>query len=90
MQINDLEEHLNTDYLTDQFVLIKKNLKNNNIKQRDEWINILTEAGTLKEKLKLINVIELSNEEGQVMTPEEYEKNEKDILMSLAYFKREN
>lgn len=42
------------------------------------------------EKLKLINVIELSNEEGQVMTPEEYEKNEKDILMSLAYFKREN
>ncbi len=54
--INDLEEHLNTNYLNDQFVLIKKNLKNNNIKQRDEWIKILTEAGTLKEKLKLINI----------------------------------
>ena len=42
------------------------------------------------EKLKSINVIELTNEEGKVMSSDEYKENEMDILMSLAYFKREN
>ena len=42
------------------------------------------------EKLNAINVIELTNEEGKVMSSDEYKENESDILMSLAYFKREN
>ena len=43
-----------------------------------------------EEKLNSINVIELTNEEGKVMSAEEYKENEPDILLSLAYFKREN
>lgn len=54
--VDDLEKHLKRDYLNTQFLLIKKNLKNNNIPQRDEWIKILLEAGTLQEKLKIINI----------------------------------
>lgn len=42
------------------------------------------------EKLKTINVIELTNEEGEVMSSDEYKENEIEILMSLAYFRREN
>lgn len=54
--VDDLEKHLKRDYLNAQFLLIKKNLKNNNIPQREEWIKILSEAGTLQEKLKIINI----------------------------------
>lgn len=36
--MKDLNEHINTDYLNDQFVIIKKNLDNNSIPGREEWI----------------------------------------------------
>lgn len=54
--INDLDKHLKTDYLNDQFLLIKKNLKNNSIPQREEWIKKLSTCRQLKEKLKIINI----------------------------------
>lgn len=54
--VQDLDNHLKTDYLNDQFVLIGKNITNNSIPQRDIWIKKLTESGTLKDKLKFINI----------------------------------
>ena len=57
--VKDLDEHLKTDYLNEQFVLIGKNIKNNSIPQRDVWIKKLTESGTLKDKLKFINALYL-------------------------------
>lgn len=54
--IGDLNNHLKTDYLNDQFLLIKKNLKNNSIPQRDEWIEKLSSCGQLSDKLKIINI----------------------------------
>lgn len=54
--INDLDKHLKTDYLNDQFLLIKKNLKNNSIPQREEWIKKLSTCRQLKEKLNIINI----------------------------------
>lgn len=54
--ITDLDKHLTTDYLNDQFVLIKKNLNNNSIPQREEWIKKLSSCAQLKEKLKMINI----------------------------------
>lgn len=54
--VQDLNEHLKTDYLNDQFTLIAKNIYNNSIPHRDEWIKKLTESGTLSDKLKFINI----------------------------------
>lgn len=54
--VNDLNKHVNTDYLNDQFIIIKKNLENNSIPNRDMWINTLTNCTKLSEKLNLINI----------------------------------
>ena len=54
--LKDLREHLTTDYLNDQFIIIKKNLNNNSIPQRDYWIKTLSSASYLKDKLKIINI----------------------------------
>lgn len=48
--VKDLNEHINTDYLNDQFVIIKKNLDNNSIPVREEWINTITNCTKLSEK----------------------------------------
>lgn len=54
--VNDLKKHVNTDYLNDQFIIIKKNLENNSIPNRDKWIDTLTSCQKLSEKLNLINI----------------------------------
>lgn len=54
--VNDLQKHLQTDYLNEQFEIIKKNLYNNTIPERDKWIKTLDETGILKDKLKFINI----------------------------------
>lgn len=52
----DLEEHIKRDYLNDQFLIIKKNLENNSIPQRKEWIDILSNCTKMSERLKIINI----------------------------------
>lgn len=54
--VDDLNKHLKTDYLNDQFAIIAKNLKNNSIPQRNFWLKELASANSLKEKLDLINI----------------------------------
>lgn len=54
--LGDLEEHFKTNYLNEQFIIIKKNLENNSIPQRDEWIKKLTTCNKLQDKLKMINI----------------------------------
>ncbi len=54
--ISDLNSHFKTDYLNEQFIIIKKNLENNSIPQRDEWINILSKCNRLKDRINIINV----------------------------------
>lgn len=54
--VKDINEHLKTDYLQEQFTIIAKNLYNNSIPHRDEWIEKLAKAGTLSDKLKFINI----------------------------------
>lgn len=54
--VKDLNSHINTDYLNDQFIIIKKNLDNNSIPQRDEWIDIITSCTKLGDKLNIINI----------------------------------
>lgn len=54
--IKDLESHITTDYLNDQFVIIKKNLDNNSIPQRNEWIDTLNNCSKLGDKLNMINI----------------------------------
>ena len=44
----DLNNHFKADYLNEQFIVIKKNLENNSIPQRDEWIKILSNCNRLK------------------------------------------
>lgn len=54
--LNDLTEHFKTDYLNEQFLIIKKNLQNNSIPQRDEWLKKLSNCNRLKDRVKMINV----------------------------------
>lgn len=54
--IKDLTNHFRREYLNEQFIIIKKNLDNNSIPQRDEWINNLNECNKLGDKLKMINI----------------------------------
>lgn len=54
--LKDLNEHFKTDYLNEQFIIIKKNLENNSIPQRDEWVKKLSECNKLQDKLKMINI----------------------------------
>ena len=54
--ISDLKEHFNKDYLDEQFIIIKKNLHNNSIPDRDKWIDILNSCNKLIEKIEMINI----------------------------------
>lgn len=54
--LKDLIEHFNRDFLNEQFAIIKKNLENNSIPQRDEWIKILNNCSKLQEKISMINI----------------------------------
>ena len=54
--LDDLNKHLKTEYIDDQFVLIAKNLKNNSIPQREYWIKEIAAASSLREKLSFINI----------------------------------
>lgn len=54
--LKDLSEHFTRDYLDEQFVIIKKNLKNNTIPQREEWIKILSSCTKLSDKINMINI----------------------------------
>ncbi len=52
----DLDEHFKTDYLNEQFIIIKKNLENNSIPQREEWLKRLSSCNRLKDRVRMINV----------------------------------
>lgn len=54
--VSDLNNHFKKDYLNEQFIIIKKNLDNNSIPQRDEWINILNNCYRLKDRIDIINI----------------------------------
>lgn len=54
--IKDLKCHFKKDYLDEQFTIIKKNLEVNNIPQRDEWIQILSNCNKLSDRIRIINI----------------------------------
>ena len=54
--LKDLTEHFTRDFLDEQFAIIKKNLENNSIPQRDEWIKTLSNCSKLQEKISMINI----------------------------------
>lgn len=54
--LDDLSKHFTRDFLNEQFVIIKKNLENNSIPQRDVWIKTLSSCSKLQDKINLINI----------------------------------
>lgn len=54
--VRDLKDHINSNYLEEQCLVIKKNLENNSIPQRDEWVEKLNTCNKLKDRIKLINI----------------------------------
>lgn len=54
--VEDLSNHFNRNFLDEQFMIIKKNLENNSIPQRDEWIRTLNNCSKLREKINMINI----------------------------------
>lgn len=54
--VDDLMNHFNRNFLNEQFMIIKKNLDNNTIPQREEWLRTLAGCSKLKEQIKMINI----------------------------------
>lgn len=54
--LGDLSKHFTRDFLDEQFIIIKKNLENNSIPQRDEWIKTLNDCSKLRDKIRMINI----------------------------------
>ena len=75
----DLNEHFNKDYLNDQLLIIKKNLENHSIPQRDEWIEILLKCNKLSDQIKMINIPMLC------VYPDDVYQKFADIADSQAY-----
>jgi hypothetical protein len=95
--ISDLDEHINKDYLNQQFLIIKKNVESNSIPRRDEWIKILTDCSKLEDKINLINIPMLCTYEHDIYTKfdnldtrEAIEYHESNIFELKSYFDSKN
>ena len=89
----DLNEHFNKDYLNDQLLIIKKNLENHSIPQRDEWIEILLKCNKLSDQIKMINIPllcvypdDVYQKFADIADSQAYEYHEKSIRFLKKYF----
>ena len=74
-----LEEHFKKEYLDEQFIIIKKNLECNEIPQRQQWIEELSNCNKLGDKLNMINIPMLCTYENAIYTKFE-DLNEQDAI----------
>lgn len=100
--VSDLKEHFTTDFLHEQFLIIKNNVENESyLQQRDAWIKKLDQCELLSDMISNLNVVLLciypfdyynkilSNDEVLFkMTPEEYYKRH--IKEKKEYFDKNN
>ncbi|MFW5670409.1 MAG: DUF1837 domain-containing protein, partial [Acetivibrio ethanolgignens] len=77
--LEDLEEHFKKEYLDEQFIIIKKNLECNEIPQRQQWIEELSNCNKLGDKLNMINIPMLCTYENDIYTKFE-DLNEADAI----------
>ena len=63
--IDDLNEHFKHDYLKEQFIIISRALVHNN-EMREDWVNKLSTANRLEDKLNMIYIPLLCIYEDQV------------------------
>lgn len=91
--LEDLDEHFKTDYLNEQIIIIKKNLENNSIPQREEWIKELSACNKLQDKLKIINIPmlctyphDIYNLYSDMVCPEATQYHEINVRELKAYF----
>lgn len=54
--LQDLDEHFKKDYINEQFSIIKKNLENHSIPERDEWVDRLSKCSKLSDQISMINI----------------------------------
>ena len=54
--IEDLKQHLTKDFLSNEYTIIKKNLTNNNIPNRDYWIERLSKNTRLEDMITQVNI----------------------------------
>lgn len=54
--INDINKHVNRDFLNEQFTHIKKILENSKHTERDKWVAKIEECTYLKDIIKIINI----------------------------------
>ncbi|MCI9085667.1 MAG: DUF1837 domain-containing protein [Clostridia bacterium] len=94
---DDLLNHFTREYLNEQFIIIKKNLGNNSIPQRDEWIEKLTQCNKLRDKINTINIPllctyphDIYNLFNDLNTKEAVEYHDKNIRELKEYFDNNN
>ena len=95
--IGDLTEHFKKEYINEQFVIIKKNLENNSIPGRDEWIRKLNSVSKLSDQLNMINIPMLCvyndkiyNQFINVGSSQAFEYHEKSVRSLKKYFDNHN
>ena len=55
--VNDIKEHIKTDFLNDEFTIISKRVTDDfSIPERDEWLRIMNSNTKLSDKLKSIKI----------------------------------
>lgn len=54
--IEDLNDHINQNFVDRQFAFIMKNVTNNSIPGRDEWIEILNDRSAFSDRIKMLNI----------------------------------
>lgn len=55
--VNDIKEHIKTDFLNDEFTIISKRVTDDfSIPERDEWLRIMNSNTKLSDKLKCIKI----------------------------------
>lgn len=95
--LHDLEEHFKKDYLNEQFSIIKKNLENHSIPQRDEWIDKLSKCNKLSDQIKMINIPmlcvypdDIYSKFADTADPQAFAYHEKSIRELKKYFEDNN
>ena len=95
--IEDIKEHIVSNYLDSEFAIIKRKLTNiTNIPNIDYWQNLLNKSTTLREKFNQITIPLLCVYESDTFkkfndeTKEFYDEYEKNVRELHQYFKNNN
>ena len=86
--IQDIDEHFQSDYLNNEFLIVSKKLKHfDNIPEKDYWLNLMSKSTKLIDQLDSINIPLLCTYDSDLFTNHSDENNQTFINEYLAEIK---